>query len=142
MTGMSKTAVDLLVESAAKSPPPKLPKPPRSATRNGYTKDRTIVLYLESVKKQAYQANVERIGWKVSDWARVVLEAIILVNPSCWPSFLDILYLIVRLDGNGLRDLKAFLLETNKELFLDHPGFPHHSQFVKTPQKRPKKVGD
>lgn len=142
MTGMSKTAVDLLVESVAKSPPPKLPKPPRSSTRNGYEKHKTIVLYLESVKKEAYYENAERIGWKVSDWARVVLEAIILVNPSCWLSFLDILYLIVRLDGNDLRDLKAFLLETNKELFLDHPGFPHHSQFVKTPQKRPKKVGD
>jgi hypothetical protein len=116
-------------------------KPPRSATRNGYTKDRTIVLYLESVKKETYQANAERIGWKISDWARVVLEAIILVNPSCWPSFLDILYLIVRLDGGGLRELKEFLLQEKPELFLDHPGFPHPSQFVKTPQKRPKKVG-
>jgi hypothetical protein len=116
-------------------------KPPRSATRNGYTKDRTIVLYLESVKKETYQENAERIGWKISDWARVVLEAIILVNPSCWPSFLDILYLIVRLDGSGLRELKEFLLREKPELFLDHPGFPYPSQFVKTPQKRPKKVG-
>ena len=116
-------------------------KPPRSSTRNGYEKHKTIVLYLESVKKEAYYENAERIGWKVSDWARVVLEAIILVNPSCWPSFLDTLYLIVRLDGNGLRDLKEFLLREKPELFLDHPGFPHPNQFVKTPQKRPKKSG-
>jgi len=113
----------------------------RLGTRNGYPSEKTIVLYLESVKKEAYQENAERIGWKVSDWARVVLEAIILIEPSCWPSFLGILYLIVRLDIDGLRDLKAFLLREKPGLFLDDPGFPHPSQFVKTPQKRPKKVG-